>query len=815
MKRKVKVLSALVAGMLGVAGVTSSAHAVLSKDQYKCQTTIGKEGAKFVKGVLKARQKCIEKNLKTPGDCGGADLTKLRTKLANGITKACDRSEFGPNATAISLSLMGFPGICSDPLPSNGFTLDDLITCIRDGHEDLVDQMIDVQYDPAVQAGPLTDTALKCQKEIGKNAGKFVDAILKNVQKCRNDLLNCKIQLINNQQVAVCKKSGFQAKDCATVDADTAEKIAKAKGKAEAAIAGKCSDADVMTIQACEPDQMMGTATATCETAANQLLTDNPAVVPFDFLDYEYAQPASCGDDHKNRPAEECDGADDAACPGECGDSLGFFPCLCQNIPRTRVVEHANADLDNGWTGLSHDSGIVEGGGYVTDLYDCDGPGGPDTLCNVGPSCSLPPHSSCSPLAPIGSSPPLNQDTGDEICALLGQGTCRITAGGSTGPHCEIDFQKRCDTDGDCQVVPGDHCVVVPHGAPLPLASGGVQVCVVNEFSEDVAGTTDLATGEGSVRLRQFSTTYLGNDAQQPCPICGGFCSGEASDSSPINRTRCDSNADCTNPGSICVMDFVCSYGPNKDRPCRPNAPAGGPTDFFGNPSVDCPVGAQTALGKLDILFNPASTGTVSATANTFCNRTGYNNKTCTAGANQHAVCTVDSECPGGTCNNQCFCGGGSQAPNACNAACVGGPDDAAPCVDNSECTAPGFCHPGDCRVNPADPDDGVVPTEGQCTVGPGNSHCSTHTFVSCTSNAQCQAPLCQFCDGGETCVTELRQCFTNPTYSRVGAPGVPDRTSAAVFCIAATGSDAVNNVAGLPGPGAIRNPTTTMETGF
>ena len=97
-----------------------------------------------------------------------------------------------------------------------------------------------------------------------------------------------------------------------------------------------------------------------------------------DMLDYEYAARGVCGDDRLNQPSEECDGAADAACPGDCGAALGFFPCLCQDKPRTRVIEHANADLDNGWSGQSHDSGIVEGGGYVTDLWDCDGPGGPD-----------------------------------------------------------------------------------------------------------------------------------------------------------------------------------------------------------------------------------------------------------------------------------------------------------------------------------------------------------------------------------------------------------------------------------------------------
>ena len=93
-----------------------------------------------------------------------------------------------------------------------------------------------------------------------------------------------------------------------------------------------------------------------------------------------------------------------------------------------RVIEHEASDLDTGWTGLAHDFALVEGGGYVIDLYDCDGPGGPDTLCTVGPSCSG------------GSHPPCSNDA---QCASLGAGTCRkeITA---VGPHCRFDVQKAC-----------------------------------------------------------------------------------------------------------------------------------------------------------------------------------------------------------------------------------------------------------------------------------------------------------------------------------------------------------------------------------
>jgi hypothetical protein len=264
----------------------------------------------------------------------------------------------------------------------------------------------------------------------------------------------------------------------------------------------------------------------------------------------------------------------------------------------------------------------------------------------------------------------------------------------------------------------------------------------------------------------------------------------------------------------------VCSWGPNKDKACSPETPAGGATEFFGKPSVDCPM-SGVLLGTIDILFNPATTGAATPlTANTDCGTAGWTNKVCAGGLNQHAVCAVNSECPGGTCNEQCFCGGGAQKPNACEAACLGGINNAAACTVDSEC--PGsFCHPGDCRLDPSDIDS---TQEGICTSGPGDGRCSVHTFKTCLNDAGCGGGLCTFCDTdpAETCEFSLRQCFVNPTMTRAGVPGiagpdplVSDRTTAATFCITATSSAAVNATAGLPGPGAITTSETITETGF
>ncbi len=864
---RVRIGSAFVAATLAFVVVgTSTAHALLSKVAYKCQTTIAKEGAKYFNGKLKLIQKCKNSNVQSPGSCTAPDPTalgKLVTKLNSGLSKGCSAD----GADADNLARLGFPGPCAD-LTGTPFNLGDLQACILASHDKALDGLciggsnvgqaclvvgdcpdsgpgtacrglVDIEYDPSVP-GPLADTALKCQKEVAKNTAKFSAALLKNVQKCRNDLLNCKFAVDEfGNDIEVCKKTGLSPTVCATNDPKTAAAITKAKDKALAAIAAKCSTpADLTLLKICEPDAGDGATAASCEVQSHQDYIDNPNPAGFsDLIDFQYAQRGTCGDNRRNSPSEECDGVDDSSCPGQCGDSVGFFPCLCLDIPRTRVIEHANSDLDNGWSGQSHDSGIVEGGGYVTDLWDCDGPLGSDPICNVGPTClisGLP----CNPSRDATGA----AANADSICSAPGD-TCRKTAGGSTGPHCEIDFKKRCrfnnDTGldrGDC-TNPGDRCVKLPHGSPLPLSSGGVAVCIINEFTEDVTGTTNLATGDGSIRLRQNSSTYQGGDTKQPCPVCGGFCAGTPGTSGPGQRGLCDGDEDC--PGSTCILDKICSWGGNVDGPCRHTPPGGGGTEFFGNPSIDCPIGENQKFGTINILFNPATTGTTTLTANLPCNSPGFNDMRCTAGPNLHHICTNSSECPGGACNRQCFCplgGSPNTRPTGCDAACFGGDDDAAPCITDAECAitgAPGICHPGDCRENspPFGPDTDSA-QEGLCTVGPDDRRCSGQAFKPCgqgltqaDQDKNCRPPSaggnCPYCDPLETCVSVRRNCFVPPTIEREGSTAgyVPvtnqERVTAAIFCISASGSSSVDGVAGLPGPGAITQPAKTVETGF
>jgi hypothetical protein len=609
-----------------------------------------------------------------------------------------------------------------------------------------------------------------------------VACVLGAVQKCR-------------AAVSKGKLPGVQAHLCATGDLKTAAKIDKCRAKLDAGVRAACSEADVDALAVCTPNAASLDDAVSCLTDAHLIRVDGPAInVPPDLVDYEYAvRGGLCGDGLVNNLAEECEPTDDAACPGACGSPLtpdGYFACLCTTKPRLRIVEHGNADTDNGWTGRSADEGVAAGGGYLADLYDCDGSG----LCRLGPSCSLPPHSPCSVSlgAPSGA-------TGNQICAFFGQGVCRKERT-ATGPHCQQDIQKKCDPNRPYDPVcddSNDFCHTTLVAPPNPVSSGGVTVCNVAIFTEDVVGTVNLATGHSLVRAPQRARTYAREvgSANKPCPVCGNFCGA--------SRERCTVDADCGNAGP-CITLPICSDGANEGRECRTAPPFGNATALFGTTSVDCPPnpnGQITSAAGLDLYITARSTGFVGMSPSHQCTAPGYGGNACTGGAGEGRGCVVDSECPGGTCSPQCFCEG-QLRPNDCEPACRGGSNDAGICETDSDCPG-GFCHNADCRVDPFD--NGSV-QEGVCTTGPSETYCSVTRYRPCHEAADCAPPACPFCVAGETCVNRPRACFPNGGIVRAGAPHAPEGTSVGVYCIEGDNS-AANTVAGFPGPAAFTQP--------
>jgi len=141
--------------------------------------------------------------------------------------------------------------------------------------------------------------------------------------------------------------------------------------------------------------------------------------------------------------------------------------------------------------------------------------------------------------------------------------------------------------DFDC-IVDGSHLVGQQFGPPLPIATGGVPVCVVNTFKEPVTGTYNLKTGCGASFVRLTSSVHTSQSVFQPCPLCVG---------DPV-----------PNDG---VKGGTCNDGPNKDEPCDVH----GSNVEFGTLSKDCIPNPGANVGDLDIVMNPLGSGSFTVTA--------------------------------------------------------------------------------------------------------------------------------------------------------------------------------------------------------
>ncbi len=839
-------LGAIITVVLTLATSASAGQLEPDKVKRQCFAAIAKDGAKFVATRLKLLDKCATKNLKQQGSCDQPNrdqrLAQAEHKLKRKIDKRCgDLSKF--SNPDLALNAMGFPGKCPDAT-GPPFTSDDLEACIATTHARAADKLFALQFgangdigDPGAvpdfesQTGDPSGAKIlkECQKAIGKNTLKFASVVLKEIQKCRNALLAEKLE-------------GFEPEECAdnAVYTKAKSKIDKVQSKITTKIAAKCADPVPAMLDVCDTGSGAATTVAaltTCLIDSYRDVVDNPDQTALaDVIDIEYGGDAFCGDGVTNdslavavvdptgftfgSSPEECDGDDDAACPGLCGATDSDFPCLCLSTPRMRVAEGAAINSDNGWNGIAHDTALLPGAGHLVDLFDCDGPSGPDTLCTVGPSCALPPHAACANDGDCGG--------GGDYCR---KGPTAI------GPHCHEDVQQACDTSLDCPG-PTDFCRKTLTSPPIPVSAGGVSACTMNVITEDIVGTVDAATGDSAVRLRQDAMSFLGIQAH-PCPVCGGFCDA----ATESGRALCSDDSDCDG-GVTCQLASICSVGPNAGKRCRTAPPAGATSPVFGTTSIDCPIGG-TSLGKLDITTDPRRTGPVALLPSFTCTATGFEGDKCIAGSETGRACEVDSDCPGGgsgSCRGQCVCpadAGPPTSPNACLEACRGGVNDYLSCAADSDCPG-GFCQEASCRLAldvcisgaalgescamDSDCPGGVCgdtdsTQEGFCPAGPLDGRCNLTTIKQCATDFECRPASvggsCSFCEESEVCQFINRDCFVNEGITRTGFPGVPNRARASVFCIPSSGSILIDAGGGFPGPGATEGPETVTFTGL
>ncbi|HYB98528.1 MAG TPA: hypothetical protein VEC57_05270 [Candidatus Limnocylindrales bacterium] len=487
--------------------------------------------------------------------------------------------------------------------------------------------------------------------------------------------------------------------------------------------------------------------------------------------------------------------------------------CNC-GLPCTsaEIFTLPGSDLDSGWTGIAHNSDLIEGASItfrgVRRCSDNQEVCERDSDCDGG-TCQL----TC------------NCNGGDTECEITGP---------THGKNC-VTTLADCTTNADC---PAGVACVHTFGPPLPLSSGGNPVCVVTLFDGSITGTADSATGEGTASVNLRSRVFLGISIDQPCPRCGEL----DEDPEVGDQFTCDGGQF---PGAACIVEGV--------------------SPDFGGTSRDCPpsLGASISGTGLAIRFNEVTTGSTTRTAQLPCSDFSFqghpsrNNAKCIdkVGAGD-PMCTSNADCKRCTGDPSIACTSNAQC--AGNGTCAEAPDQPVTCGY--------WCHCGFCDNNPALPcfEDVDCPGGQTCVAGTGGAQaqnapqkkpndCSSDKFICGGSEEErCENTLqgrCEFEDfrncqpgddstcqaqGAGNCIAEFRPCFEasitregdgSPlaSYCRsgedksacttnadcgAGIECVQDAsrpTTVALFCVPATSSSTINSAGGITGPGAVK----------
>lgn len=297
-------------------------------------------------------------------------------------------------------------------------------------------------------------------------------------------------------------------------------------------------------------------------------------------------------------------------------------------------------------------------------------------------------------------------------------------------------------------------------GSNLPLAPGGVGICVRKQWDGPISGvmnpTTGFAAGNGNV----IESVYIGIGINQPCPQCNG------------DRWPTDG-----------VKGGTCQGGVRNGLPC--DADGTSPNPAFGTTSLDCPPTPGALIGTWPIKLNNTNGGNATLTVSA-------------ASPNCHAFGKTVFKCPCDVCSiNQ-------SKPCQTNADCLGG-EGTCGGAGVGELTAPNACIDGQCDAQEAG--DGT-PGEGECSSGPSTQNCAPpEQQLGCLNGLDC--PLTGTCEAAN------RKCFAGfngfigDSIVGIGTHTPPvdgwsRPTFASVFCVPPTTSPVLNALFGLPGPGRL-----------
>jgi hypothetical protein len=273
---------------------------------------------------------------------------------------------------------------------------------------------------------------------------------------------------------------------------------------------------------------------------------------------------------------------------------------------------------------------------------------------------------------------------------------------------------------------------------PLAVAAAGAPVCVPIYILSDYEGTVNLGTGSWDNPLHVAAVIHLGGTSDEPCPLCMG------------DTVKDDG-----------VRDGTCSSGIRIGGACDVN----GYHPTWGPISIDCqPVSGANISGQGLVLNFPLTSGTSVLESTLPCDNPSDRLCPCRVCSGSDQIgCRNDAECAAagaGTCTGTAGIG---VSPNGCS---------------DFNCGPDGTCPAG--------------PVDQFCD---GKVHPSGRGYVTCTTNADCQA-----LDAGTCSIEQRRRCFLDPLVA-VGKAGLFESDLAGQACLGATTSIAINAASGLPGP--------------
>jgi len=819
--------------VLALTSATTAQAAALSKGENKCAQKLGKAAGKLADAIIKGTSKCHNNDIsgKVVGACPDAATTakidaatqKLVDAAAGDCVSSCSTTDTltclasaqcpprlstagescGTTDNPFEMGTLGFPGPFCETLLGHGVdTTDDIADCMDAIIRNTAFGLVAATYGSIDNTSDTSGGADKCLSSIAGSVRKLVNTTYKGIGKCRSAI--GKGKKITNPRT------------CARDDAKLLKKIDKTTAKLRSTVDSKCSVAAILKLDLCgngvggtttiadAQDCLVDLAGEAADAAQVPALRD---YVTYSLVEAAYPPQAVCGDDMVNqlpssrlRLGEECDGADDAACPGQCLPPGDLFECSCGDTPRHRfLADKDGSETDAGWTGVSHNQDVADFSGFVTSLENCDCSEFTDATCtgtSVDPVCDVngrqlpvcawdsPSLTSCDVH---GNGDGVHKDADCYICDAFSvnagalctnsggcQSQCHDGGGTPTGPCSQQSdcgagdvCRGRCDTD--------QHCVQLREGGPQPVDTAGTTVCTIQTMQTNLTGTRNIVTGEHEIYLFERSTVHTGDDQSRPCPVCGGFCRGGKRDfevcegTCDVSGDPCRFDSDCPTgerctpdspdcPGGFCELSLVCATTKvDTDGSNDTGTPCAITYEHraFGTLSHDCmPLpGANFAGAGLLVEFQPATSEEVTLPYVHACTAPGFE--------------LLECPCEG--------IGGAPTKPNNCNFACdAAGPEFGVGCADGNTGSVGTACAGGPnvgslCNADTDCPTSTCSDNPGHCLGDPAferflcstNAECGTGTCEDACPGGRCQ-PLCVpalFCDDAITICAANADC--------------------------------------------------------